>query len=125
MIMKLLSILLLIIPCLVLARDHPERYYQDIQCAKVGGQSEVVLPDGTRADCVTTYAAVEIDFADKWAEAGYQSRHYARLLGKFPVIWLIMESQKDCKYLLRLMPLADQDGIKVEQIGAYRCDTPL
>ena len=34
-----------------------------------GRQVEVVLPDGTRCDCVTDAHAIEFDFGNNWAEA--------------------------------------------------------
>ena len=117
--MKKILILFLFIPNLSTGSDHPEKYYQDIECYIAAGVTEYTLPDRTRVDCVTEYIAVEVDFAYKWAESIGQSRHYASILGLFPVIWLIMESDKDCKYLLRLMPIANEDRIRVKQIGSY------
>lgn len=46
--------------------------------------------------------AVEVDFADKWAEAIGQSMHYARLTGKEPAVLLILEKKGDERYLQRL-----------------------
>jgi len=47
-------IIVLLIPSLLLAkRKHPERWYQERWCEAHRGQIEVVLPDGTRCDCLT------------------------------------------------------------------------
>jgi len=50
------------------AHSHPEKYYQAKWCAANNGQAEVILPDKTRADCITTTHAIEFDFGKKWAE---------------------------------------------------------
>ena len=50
-------------PFWVLAkREHPEKWYQEKWCEAQKGQVEVVLPDGTRCDCVTDTHAIEFDF---------------------------------------------------------------
>ena len=81
---------------------HTEKYYQNIWCAEQGGETEVVMPNGTRCDCLTDTHAVEHDFAAKWCEAVGQSLHYSAHTGKRAGIVLIMESDKDVKYWERL-----------------------
>ena len=78
-----------------------ERDYQLPWCAERGGTVEVVLSDGTRADCVTATHAIEFDFAPKWAEAIGQALHYAALTGKKPGIVLIV-GPDDGRFLERL-----------------------
>ena len=57
-------------PLLLLAkREHSEKWYQERWCREQGGQVEVVLPDGTRCDCVTDTHAIEFDFGNNWAQA--------------------------------------------------------
>nr|WP_320010583.1 hypothetical protein [uncultured Desulfobulbus sp.] len=51
------------------AHLHPEKYYQNKWCREHRGQSEVVLSDRTRADCITAESAIEFDFGKKWAES--------------------------------------------------------
>lgn len=58
-------------------RLNSESYYQDIAAKKYNGQAEVTMPDGTRCDLVTEKHAIEVDFADKWAQAIGQSLNYA------------------------------------------------
>jgi len=80
---------------------HPEKWYQEKWCAGKG-QTEYVLPDATRCDCLTETHAVEVDFADKWYESVGQSLFYSFQTGKRAGILLIIESDADRKYWLRL-----------------------
>jgi len=82
-------------------RLHPEKYYQDKWCAEQGGQTEVVLPDRTRCDCLTDTYAVEFDFANKWAEAIGQALYYSLQTGKRAGIVLIV-GEEDWRYWVRL-----------------------
>jgi len=90
-----------------------ERAYQSFWCDANGGRMEVVLADMTRVDCVTSEHAVEADFAPKWAEAIGQALYYSMRTGRKPGILLIMESDKDLRYLERLMAVATGLGIDV------------
>lgn len=83
------------------ARDHQEKWYQDNWC-NGKGQSEVILSDNTRCDCLTSTHAIEFDFGSKWAEAIGQSLHYASRTGKRAGIVLILEQNSDLKYFVRL-----------------------
>jgi hypothetical protein len=66
----LLCIFVCLVPSLILAkREHPEKWYQEKWCEVQKGQVEVVLPDGTRCDCLTDTHAIEFDFGKNWAEA--------------------------------------------------------
>jgi len=59
----LIIIIAIIFPSLLFAkREHPEKWYQVKWCQEHKGQIEVVLPDGTRCDCLTDTHAVEFDF---------------------------------------------------------------
>src|SRR5512135_3315001 len=70
---------------------HLEKWYQNRWCSEHGGQAEVALPDGTRADCITEKNAVEFDFGKKWAEAIGQALYYSVQTGKRPGVVLILE----------------------------------
>lgn len=99
--MRFLVILaLLLLP--VSAHAFPEKHYQEAWCWEHGGQAEVRLPDGTRADCITDTHAVEHDFAKKWAEAIGQSLYYSLQTGKRAGVVLVLDGPKDRKYWLRL-----------------------
>ena len=97
-----LFFLLLAVPPAEAKRAHLERDYQAAWCAEKGGQAEVVLPDGTRADCLTATHAIEFDFGSKWAEAIGQALYYGLQTGKRPGVVLILEDVKDRRYWIRL-----------------------
>ena len=63
---------------------------------------EVLLPDGSRCDCLTETHAIEFDFGGNWVEAIGQSAYYALQTGKKAGIVLILETIKDRKYWIRL-----------------------
>lgn len=81
---------------------NKEKYYQERWCKEKGGQVEVVLPDKTRCDCITSTNAVEFDFGEKWAESIGQALYYSIQTGKKAGIGLIIEEPKDNKYWIRL-----------------------
>jgi hypothetical protein len=81
------------------ARLNHEKTYQQTWCDAAHGQTEVVLPDRTRVDCLTDRFAVEVDFADKWAEGIGQALHYGQMTGKPPAILLILEHPKQHRFL--------------------------
>ena len=76
--------------CASAKRLMPERVYQDAWC-KGKGATEVVMSDRTRIDCLTSTHAVEMDFADKWAESIGQSLGYAVMSGRRAGVALIVE----------------------------------
>ena len=79
-----------------------EKWYQAQWCAEHGGKSEVLLPDQTRCDCETVTHVIEFDFGPKWSEAIGQALYYAVQLNKPAAVVLILESQKDYTYWVRL-----------------------
>ena len=87
---------------LVAKREHPEIWYQERWCREQGGQAEVVLPDGTRCDCVTDTHAIEFDFGSGWAESIGQGLHYSAMTQKKAGVVLILETVKDKRYWIRL-----------------------
>ncbi len=100
--------------CVEAARSYPEKSYQNAWCKANNGQSEVVLFDRARVDCVTADYAIEFDFADKWGEAVGQSLYYGAITKKKPGIVLIMENgDNDKKYLSRLNTVSQNHGITV------------
>ena len=111
-VMKLLLILLLGI-ALQAKHTHKESYYQNIFCDKMGGKAEVVLKDRTRIDCLTDKYAIEVDFANKWAESIGQSLHYGLMTKRQSGVYLIIEDEKDFRYLDRLNRVVDKYDIKV------------
>lgn len=99
-------------------RLYPEAYYQNKWCADKG-QTEYELKDLTRVDCLTDTEAVEFDFANKWAECIGQSLYYGISTNKTPACALIIEQEKDKRYIARLKTVADKLGIKVYIISEF------
>lgn len=71
------------------------------RCGERGGETEAVLEDRTRVDCLTDEYAVEVDFGDGWAEAIGQALYYAERTGRRPGIVLVLEDGGE-RYLRRL-----------------------
>ena len=90
-----------------------ESYYQNKFAEIVRGQKEVVLDDRTRVDIVTDSFAIEVDFADKWAEGIGQSYHYGMKLKKKSGILLVVNGKFDDRFVQILMPHAVELGITV------------
>ena len=99
------------------SRLNPEAHYQDIAAKKYNGQKEVTMPDGTRCDIVTETHAIEVDFADKWAEAIGQSLNYSFQLNKKAGILLILESIKDEKHLIRVQSIIKHFKLTIDVLA--------
>ena len=93
-----------------------EKSYQIAWCAQIGGETEVVLDDKTRVDCLTDEYAIEVDFARKWAEAVGQSLYYAEKTNRRPGILLILEKPADARYLKRVQLLGIRHQIVIWEI---------
>lgn len=87
-----------------------ESAYRDAWCR---GEKEVILPNGTRADCVTTRHAIEVEFAPKWQQAIGQALNYADQTGKQPAILMIIEREKDWRYFQKCRRVARKNGIRL------------
>lgn len=74
---------------------------------------EVTLADKTRADIITKDHAIEVDFGEKWAESIGQSLHYGLQTKKTPGIVLILEQEKDFKYLERTKNIILNNNLNV------------
>ena len=104
----------LYVPCQASEHLHKERYYQNLICNVFNGQTEYVLPDHTRIDCLTSEYAIEVDFGYKWAESIGQSLFYAQQTGKRPGIVLILEHPKrDITFWYRFNKVSTKYGITV------------
>lgn len=103
--------ILLSLPCQA-RHMFREDVYQAYWCGKHDGILEYKLNDNTRVDCLTERYAVEVDFANKWAECIGQSLHYGHKTHRQPACLLILENpEKDIKYLKRLRYNAYKKGI--------------
>ena len=83
------------------ASVRSEKAYQ-IEWCQGKGQTEYVLSDHTRCDCLTDTHAIEFDFGKKWAEAIGQSLYYSLQTGKRAGVVLIAERKADRKFFIRL-----------------------
>lgn len=92
-------------------RLNPEKAYATAWCKAANGVQEFVLRDKTRVDCLTKNYAVEVDFADKWAESIGQALHYGRLTGEEPAIVLIIEKPSDWQHYWKVKKLAKKKGV--------------
>ena len=74
----------------------------------------MVLGDRTRCDIVTATHAIEVDFADKWAEAIGQSLSYGLNLNLKPAIVLIMEQENDERHFIRINTIIKHYQLNIE-----------
>lgn len=112
-----LVVLLLMSTALNAARLNPEAHYQEIAAKKYSGQAEVTMPDGTRCDIVTEAHAIEVDFADKWAEAIGQSLNYSFQLNKKAGILLILEKPDDERHLIRVQSIIKHFKLMIDVLA--------
>jgi len=104
------------------ARLHHEKEYQSAWCKEsnpdlpgTDPKIEYYLPDRTRVDCLTTTHAIEFDFANKWAESGFQSLHYAGETGTKAGIAIIVEDEiKDQKYIDRIKKIIQRNCLQID-----------
>lgn len=92
---------------------HDEAWYQEQWCAG-RGQTEYVLPDRTRVDCLTATHAVEFDWGKKWPEAIGQSLWYGLNTNKRPGIVLILHDESDYRYWIRLNTAIDHFDLPID-----------
>jgi hypothetical protein len=111
--MKKLSIILIIVILsgLLFAGKYKEKDYQNKFAEYMKKKSktvktEHVLPDKTRVDILTDKYAIEVDWANKWAEGIGQSLYYGLMTKKIPGVVLILKSDKDKVHLRRLKRVA-------------------
>ena len=89
-------------------------YWRDAWAETNGGETEVVLADGTRCDVVTETHAVEVDFASKWAEAFGQALWYSFQTNKKAGVVMILRKPEDQKFVLRIQSLAEHHKIELK-----------
>ncbi len=85
------------------SRVSTERFYQYKHCL---GEKEVSLDDRTRVDCIVGDEAQEYDFANKWAECIGQALYYGAMTAKKPVCVLIIEKERDQRFVKRAVTVA-------------------
>ena len=72
------------------------------------------MPDGTRCDILTDTHAIEVDFANKWAQTIGQSLNHAMQTGKKAGIVLVLKDRSDEKHLERLREMKRHYSMDVE-----------
>ena len=107
------SILILSLP-FSLNAERNEKWYTERAAIKYNGRTEVTMPDRTRCDIVTETHAIEVDFAEKWAEAIGQSLNYSFQTELKPGILLILREPEDERYLIRVQSLLNYHKIKID-----------
>jgi hypothetical protein len=95
-------------------RLYSQSKYKRVWCPKRGGQVEVKLMEGVRCDCITKTHAIEFDFAEKWPEAVGESLFFSQETGKKAGIVLILETQDDAKYWLRLKSIIEHHKLPID-----------
>jgi len=78
------------------AEASTERGYQDRWCTM--GETEVVLEDRTRVDCMTDDFAIEFGFAKSWQQDIGQALHYGIQTNRRGGVVMILEKPTDIKY---------------------------
>jgi len=112
--LKTLLILFVLVLSLEAKHLHKEKVYQEHFCTTFGGKAEYTLKDKTRVDCLLDEYAIEVDFAQKWAESIGQSLYYASQTSRKAAVLLIMEDEvKDEKYLRRLQNVSKKHAIDI------------
>ncbi|WP_309386083.1 hypothetical protein [Cerasicoccus frondis] len=94
-------------------RDNPESWYVDLVQMSLGGDQNVRMSNGTYCDLLTADCAWEVDFADKWAESIGQSLNYSTQSGRPAGIILIMESDKDQRFVDRLKSVIESHRLPI------------
>jgi CRISPR/Cas system-associated protein Cas10 (large subunit of type III CRISPR-Cas system) len=107
-------IILCLLPLSVFCRDNTEKHYQEIIAKQLSAQMEVQLPDRTRIDILTKTHAMEIDFADKWAEGIGQSLHYSAMTDLDAGLILIVEKDSDNRYVERVKTLLRKKSLRIK-----------
>lgn len=90
----LINFVLALCPCAWAFAEEVEAEPPELEMHRVatlcaGMETEVQLPSGARADCVSETHAIEVDYTRRWADAIGQSLHYASELEKLPGMILI------------------------------------
>ena len=93
-----------------------EAYYSEKFCNEMSGQSEYVLKDLSRVDCLTDTHAFEVDWADgmKVYEAIGQSLYYSSETGKLPGILLLIRKENSEKHIRKVREVIKAFDLPIE-----------
>jgi len=90
--------------------DYRDWWAKQIKNSKM----EVTMKDGTRCDIVTDSHAIEVEWSHKWYEGFGQSLWYSFQTNKTPGVVMILRSEADKKYAVRLRSLAKHHNIEMD-----------
>ena len=95
-----------------------EAYYSQQFCDELSGQTEYLLQDLSRVDCLTDSHAFEVDWADgsKVYEAIGQSLYYSSETGKLPGILLLIRKENSEKYIRKVKRVVDYFELPIKLI---------
>ena len=113
---RILSLLLMLLISATIFAQHPkmrEVFYQVKLANALNADNEIVLDDKARVDIVTDTFAIEVDFAEKWAESIGQSLYYSIRMDKKPGVLLLVNGNNDEKLIRRLAEVAIKYNITV------------
>lgn len=102
-----------------IAAAQPESTYIERWCAAHGGESEVVLQDGSRADCITGDHAVEVERAYNYKEGIGQALRYAMLTGK-RALMVVIVGPDDQEYIQNLRALVSRYQLPIDVMTVPR-----
>jgi len=106
-----------IVSALVLAAtaiQADERQEAERLAPKYKAKVEVRLEDDSRVDLLNDTYAIEVDWADKWAESIGQSVHYGLLTDRKPaVLLLVRDPSHEWKSLVRAARVCGHLGIRL------------
>jgi hypothetical protein len=96
-----------------------EAYYSNKFCEEMSGQSEYVLQDLSRVDCLTDTHAFEVDWADgmKVYEAIGQSLYYSSETGKLPGILLLIRKENSEKHIRKVQRVIEFFELPIKLIS--------
>ena len=113
---KLLLLLILSISSFSSYAIENESYYSEKFCNEMSGQSEYVLKDLSRVDCLTDTHAFEVDWAEgmKVYEAIGQSLYYSSETGKLPGILLLIRKENSEKHIRKIREVIKAFDLPIE-----------
>ena len=96
-----------------------EAYYSNKFCEEMSGQSEYVLQDLSRVDCLTDTHAFEVDWADgmKVYESIGQSLYYSSETGKLPGILLLIRKENSEKHIRKVQRVIEFFELPIKLIS--------
>lgn len=92
---------------------YKETVYQNYWCSQHNGIAEYKLADKSRVDCLLPDLAVEVDFARKRDECLGQALRYSAYTKKKAACLLIVEQEKEYKYVNQLRYTIRKKGLDV------------